>query len=71
MAPKLIIVLSDQHERHTFMSLLDSSADSTELDWSLSSDNQIYFIQPSVKEMTSATAYGADVTAEMDKSSNK
>ncbi len=61
----------DQHERHTFMSGLDSSADSTELDRSFSSDNQIYFIEPSVKEMPSATAYRTDVTAEMDKRFNE
>lgn len=61
MAPKLIIVVSDLHERHTFMSGLDSSTDSA--------DNQIYFIQPSVKEMPSATAYRTDVTTEMDKKS--
>lgn len=61
----------DQHERHTFMSGLDSSSDSTELDWSFSSDNQIYFMQPSVKEMPSATAYRTDMTTEMDKGSNE
>lgn len=36
----------------------------------MDSDNQIYFIQASVKEMSSMAAYRTDVTTEMDKRSN-
>lgn len=64
-------MVSDPDERHTFMSLLYSSADLTGLDWRLSSDNQICFVHLCGKGMPSASAPRTDTTREMEESLNE